>query len=134
MLGLQLVVADEALRGRIMAFARQRLGPALEPYRKGVFLACKTTQRTARGAEEELQNSLEMMRTDHFDLYQMHWPDPDTPVNGPPYDVVVREVLTDAFGMPGLVRVELTALSSPSAGRRWMLWLLVPFVNSLSGR
>ncbi|MCC6733932.1 MAG: aldo/keto reductase, partial [Candidatus Omnitrophica bacterium] len=26
--------------------AEIKLGPALEPYRKGVFLACKTTERT----------------------------------------------------------------------------------------
>ena len=26
--------------------AEERLGPALEPYRSDVFLACKTTQRT----------------------------------------------------------------------------------------
>lgn len=52
--------------------AEERLGPALEPYREEVFLACKTTQRTAQGAEEELHNSLQMLRTDHFDLYQMH--------------------------------------------------------------
>ncbi len=52
--------------------AQQRLGPALEPYRKGVFLACKTTERTAAGAKKELQNSLKVLRTDHFDLYQLH--------------------------------------------------------------
>lgn len=52
--------------------AQERLGPALEPYRKDVFLACKTTQRTAEGARRELEESLRLLRTDHFDLYQMH--------------------------------------------------------------
>lgn len=52
--------------------AEERLGPALEPYRRGVFLACKTTRRTAREAEEELHASLTRLRTDHFDLYQLH--------------------------------------------------------------
>jgi aryl-alcohol dehydrogenase-like predicted oxidoreductase len=52
--------------------AEERLGPALEPYRKSVFLACKTGRRTAREAEEELQQSLKRLRTDHFDLYQFH--------------------------------------------------------------
>jgi aryl-alcohol dehydrogenase-like predicted oxidoreductase len=52
--------------------SEERLGPALEPYRKGVFLACKTTRRDAPGAEEELHASLKRMRTDHFDLYQLH--------------------------------------------------------------
>jgi len=52
--------------------AEERLGPALEPYRSSVFLACKTQQRTARAAAAELQRSLERLRTDHFDLYQLH--------------------------------------------------------------
>ena len=52
--------------------AEERLGPALEPYRDSVFLACKTQQRTKAGAEAELQQSLERLRTDHFDLYQFH--------------------------------------------------------------
>jgi len=52
--------------------AEIRLGPALEPYRKSVFLACKTTHRTREGAEEEFERSLERLRTDHFDLYQLH--------------------------------------------------------------
>jgi len=52
--------------------AEQRLGPALEPYRKSVFLACKTGKRDAKGSETELHKSLKRMRTDHFDLYQLH--------------------------------------------------------------
>jgi aryl-alcohol dehydrogenase-like predicted oxidoreductase len=52
--------------------AEERLGPALEPYRKQVFLACKTQQRTKRGAAAELQRSLERLRTDYFDVYQFH--------------------------------------------------------------
>lgn len=52
--------------------AEERLGPALEPYRQSVFLACKTGQRDAEGAARELQRSFELLRTDHFDLYQLH--------------------------------------------------------------
>jgi aryl-alcohol dehydrogenase-like predicted oxidoreductase len=52
--------------------AEIKLGPALEPYRKDVFLACKTTQRTKEGAAAELQESLKRLRTDHLDLYQLH--------------------------------------------------------------
>lgn len=52
--------------------AEDRLGPALEPYRKDIFLACKTHQRSAIEAEKELHASLIRMRTDHFDLYQLH--------------------------------------------------------------
>jgi len=52
--------------------AEERLGPALEPYRDQVFLACKTGKRTAGEAREELHESLVTLRTDHFDLYQLH--------------------------------------------------------------
>ncbi|NKB70533.1 MAG: aldo/keto reductase [Candidatus Latescibacteria bacterium] len=52
--------------------AEERLGPALEPYRDQVFLACKTTQRSKEGAAAELRQSLRQMRTGHFDLYQLH--------------------------------------------------------------
>jgi aryl-alcohol dehydrogenase-like predicted oxidoreductase len=52
--------------------AEEKLGPALEPYRKSCFLACKTTQRSAAGAREELHASFRRLRTDYFDLYQLH--------------------------------------------------------------
>lgn len=52
--------------------AELKLGPALEPYRQEVFLACKTAERTREGAARELAQSLERLRTDHFDLYQLH--------------------------------------------------------------
>jgi aryl-alcohol dehydrogenase-like predicted oxidoreductase len=52
--------------------AELKLGPALEPYRKKVFLACKTTQRKREGASAELKESLKRLRTDYFDLYQLH--------------------------------------------------------------
>jgi aryl-alcohol dehydrogenase-like predicted oxidoreductase len=52
--------------------AEERLGPALAPYRSQVFLACKTAKRTRREAQEELENSLRRLRTDHFELYQLH--------------------------------------------------------------
>ncbi len=52
--------------------AEIKLGPALEPYRKDVFLSCKTTKRTKDEARKELEQSLINLRTDHFDLYQLH--------------------------------------------------------------
>jgi aryl-alcohol dehydrogenase-like predicted oxidoreductase len=53
--------------------AQDRLGPALEPIRKDVFLACKTAERTRKEAAAELDNSLRLLRTDHLDLYQLHF-------------------------------------------------------------
>ena len=52
--------------------AQEHLGPALKPYRKDAFLACKTTERTREKAAAELKASLELLKTDHVDLYQLH--------------------------------------------------------------
>ena len=52
--------------------AEEKLGPALAPHRKNVFLACKCERRDAEGAREQLEQSLKRLRTDHFDLYQFH--------------------------------------------------------------
>jgi len=40
--------------------------------RSKIFLACKTKKRDKQGAREELERSLTRLKTDHFDLYQMH--------------------------------------------------------------
>jgi aryl-alcohol dehydrogenase-like predicted oxidoreductase len=49
-----------------------KLGPALKPFRKDVFLACKTARRYKEGAEKELHQSLKQLETDYLDLYQFH--------------------------------------------------------------
>lgn len=52
--------------------AEEKLGIALKPYRDKTFLACKTHKRDAVGARQELENSLKVLKTNHFDLYQLH--------------------------------------------------------------
>jgi aryl-alcohol dehydrogenase-like predicted oxidoreductase len=52
--------------------AEQKMGKALAPHREKVFLACKTLERSAKGAQEELNHSLRQLHTDHLDLYQFH--------------------------------------------------------------
>ena len=52
--------------------AQERLGPALAPYRKNCFLACKAEDRTKDGCRKQLEDSLRLLKTDHVDLYQFH--------------------------------------------------------------
>jgi aryl-alcohol dehydrogenase-like predicted oxidoreductase len=52
--------------------AQERLGPALAPYRKNCFLACKTDGRMREDSRAQLEESLRMLKTDHLDLYQFH--------------------------------------------------------------
>lgn len=52
--------------------AQETLGPALKPYRDRIFLACKTHENTGKGAKREFYDSLKKLKTDYFDLYQMH--------------------------------------------------------------
>lgn len=52
--------------------AQERLGPALAPYRKNCFLACKTDGRMKDDSRKQLEESLRLLKTDHVDLYQFH--------------------------------------------------------------
>ena len=52
--------------------AEERGGPAIEPYRDRIFLAEETGARAKDEAAAQLRQSLKRMRTDHFDLYQLH--------------------------------------------------------------
>ena len=48
------------------------MGSSLKPFRKGVYLACKTQMRLEKEAEAELNQSLHLLHTDWFDVYQLH--------------------------------------------------------------
>jgi aryl-alcohol dehydrogenase-like predicted oxidoreductase len=52
--------------------AQEMLGPALAPYRKKCFLACKTEGRMKDDSRKQLEESLRLLKTDHVDLYQFH--------------------------------------------------------------
>ncbi|HKF38604.1 MAG TPA: aldo/keto reductase [Ktedonobacteraceae bacterium] len=52
--------------------AELRVAPWLERYRGDFYLATKTGARTAKEAKAELHRSLERMRVDYVDLWQLH--------------------------------------------------------------
>ena len=52
--------------------AERRIAPWLKTHRADFFLATKTDARTAKKAKEQLYRSLERMRVDYVDLWQMH--------------------------------------------------------------
>lgn len=57
--------------------AQDILGPAIEPYRSKIYLACKTGKRTKNEAQADLENSFKLLKTDYFDVYQMHGVKPE---------------------------------------------------------
>jgi aryl-alcohol dehydrogenase-like predicted oxidoreductase len=52
--------------------AEVRIGPWMDRYRDKFFLATKTGKRDYAGARDEIQRSLDRLRTDHVDLIQLH--------------------------------------------------------------
>jgi aryl-alcohol dehydrogenase-like predicted oxidoreductase len=52
--------------------SERRIGPWMPRHRDAFFLATKTEARTYEAAKEHLHRSLELLRTDHIDLWQMH--------------------------------------------------------------
>ena len=52
--------------------AEEAYGIGLQGVRKNVFLTTKTVKRTAKEAQEELETSFRLLKTDHVDLWQAH--------------------------------------------------------------
>lgn len=73
-----------------------KLGGALKGKRDGMFLACKTGDRTQDGARMELERSLRHLQTDHVDLYQLH-------------AITSVEEVEQAFGADGAMQTFLAA-------------------------
>jgi len=68
------------------------LGNLLKPYRKNIYLATKCGLRWDESGKVynnlrsdsilfEVEQSLKRLKTDFIDLYQVHWPDPNTPIS-----------------------------------------------------
>ena len=52
--------------------SEKRIGPWLARHRSEFFLATKTGARSYQGAREHLARSLDLLHTDHIDLWQLH--------------------------------------------------------------
>jgi aryl-alcohol dehydrogenase-like predicted oxidoreductase len=52
--------------------AEQQIGPWMKKYRDDFFIATKTRSRSYEGAWKNLQRSLERLKIDYIDLWQMH--------------------------------------------------------------
>lgn len=52
--------------------SEEAYGIGLQGVRKDVFLTTKTQERTAQGAEQDLETSLRLLKTDYVDLWQVH--------------------------------------------------------------
>jgi len=52
--------------------AEQRIGPWMKKHRDDFFIATKTRSRSYKGAWKNLQRSLERLKVDYIDLWQIH--------------------------------------------------------------
>ena len=76
-----------------LGHSEEVLGKALGAARKNVIIATKvglvwkkdkqfekSTDSSPAAVEKEVDASLKRLGTDYIDIYQVHWPDPDTPI------------------------------------------------------
>ena len=77
--------------------AQNKLGPALKPYRDDIVLTCKTEpDNTKDEVRADIENSLEVLKTDYFDVYQLH-------------EVTDEKALNQALGAGGALEAIIEA-------------------------
>ncbi len=104
--------------------AEVNCGPLVEEHRERLFLGCKTHRRNPDGVRAQMTESLERLRTDHFDLYQIHGvtdrDDLETRVDAIEVALAARDEGTTRF--VGITGHDLgTAAAQLEACRRWDL-------------
>jgi aryl-alcohol dehydrogenase-like predicted oxidoreductase len=110
-----------------LGHAEELVGRALQGRRERVFVATKCgmvwddrqnvrIHAGARSIRAEIEQSLARLGTDHVDLYQIHWPDPETPVEESWSEMAklreegkVRHIGVSNFGVDLLDRCEKIA-------------------------
>jgi len=111
--------------------AQAQLGNSLRPYRESVTLACKTGIRERAGAEKEMLESLALLHTDHFDIYQLHGVSSMEEVDTAFGPGGVMELMRDAKEKGIAARIGFTAHSEDAALRMIELYdfdtVLFPF-------
>jgi uncharacterized protein len=53
-------------------WSEQYVGKVMKHRRSAAFLATKTEERTREGSKRMLEKSLDLLQTDHIDLWQRH--------------------------------------------------------------
>lgn len=76
--------------------SEEKLGRSLGSRRKDVYIACKTSCRLRKDAEKEMYESLERLRTDYFDVYQLH-------------SITTDKDVDEAFGTGGVMELMVEA-------------------------
>ena len=61
---------------RVYGKSEELIGPVVERRRKEIFLASKSRDRTYDGFMRDLERGLNLLKTDHLDIYFLHWLDP----------------------------------------------------------
>ena len=136
-----LAVVDEAIEQGItlvdtadiysQGTSEEFIGRALEGRRDAVFVATKfgkpMTENPSerRGSREyvrwAIEGSLRRLRTDHVDVYQMHEPDPSTPVEETleALDELVREGKVRWIGSSNFSSTQIEDADELARGRGW---------------
>lgn len=111
--------------------AEHKMGASFAPYRKDMYLACKTQERARAGAMREFENSLKLLHTDYFDVYQLHALTTDEDIDQAFAPGGVMEMVREMKAAGRIRNVGFSAHSEKAALRALTLYdfdtLLFPF-------